>query len=65
MHSTVTATNTPPVLAVADHSLAINQSAAMAPWLSYFDADGDAAVAYQIIRLWWATLDAEWRKSAC
>jgi transcription elongation GreA/GreB family factor len=41
--------NTAPVATVNDKSLATNQSAGISGWVAYSDADGDAAVQYQIV----------------
>jgi hypothetical protein len=39
--------NSPPVATVGDHSLAANQWAQVQGWISYSDADGNAATQYQ------------------
>ena len=45
--STAAAINTPPVATIADHSLQTNQWSQVASWVSYSDADGNAATQYQ------------------
>lgn len=42
-------TNTAPVATVSDKSLQTNATANVASWVSYADANGDAAVQYQIV----------------
>lgn len=44
-----TSTNAPPVVSVADHSLQVGQTAQLQAWLTYSDANGQAATQYQII----------------
>ena len=39
--------NTPPVATIGDHSLQINEWSKIASWISYSDADGNAATQYQ------------------
>lgn len=39
--------NNPPVASIADHQLTNNQSARVQDWLSYSDAEGNAATQYQ------------------
>jgi hypothetical protein len=39
--------NSPPVATIGDHSLGINGSAQIQSWISYSDADGNAATQYQ------------------
>jgi transcription elongation GreA/GreB family factor len=46
---TVTPANRAPVATINDKSLQTNQTANIAGWVSYSDADGDAAVQYQIV----------------
>jgi hypothetical protein len=42
-----TVANTPPVAAINDHSLQTNQWSQVAGWISYSDANGNAATQYQ------------------
>jgi V8-like Glu-specific endopeptidase len=46
---TLTLTNTAPVAAIADHSLHTTTWAQAAGWLSYSDANGDAATMYEFV----------------
>src|SRR5207244_2559315 len=39
--------NHPPVATISDHALQINEWAQVSTWLSYSDADGNAATKYQ------------------
>ena len=43
-----TAANTAPVATIADHSLGKNEWAKLSNWVSYSDADGNAATQYQL-----------------
>jgi hypothetical protein len=46
---TLTSTNTAPVATINDHSLVVGQWAQVQNWLSYSDANGDAATMYQFV----------------
>ncbi len=45
--ATVANTNTPPVATISDHSLSANQWSKVQGWVSYSDANGNAATQYQ------------------
>ena len=45
----ITQPNTPPVATITDHTLHINEWSQVKNWLSYSDADGNAATQYQFL----------------
>jgi hypothetical protein len=47
--TTVGAPNTAPVATIGDHSGLVGERAQVLPWVSYSDADGNAAVYYQFV----------------